>query len=236
MQEQVRNLKFEDIRSFGRIRARKRSIRQHQLLQDILPRYVLNQKLFQQGSLDLAFERNYKELWLEIGFGGAEHLIQQAQKYPEIGFIGSEPFEGGIIKALSAFEKNNIRNVRLYNSDVRPLLRMMPKSYLGRIFILFPDPWPKARHAKRRLFNFDFIEVVANVMKPQAELRIATDISAYAREIFDVCSRHAGFVTQIWDEERHRKPWAEWSGTRYESKALKQGRSPFFLTFLRGQL
>ena len=110
----------------------------------------------------------------------------------------------------------------------------MPRSFLNRVFILFPDPWPKARHAKRRLFNANFADTLVKVMKPEAELRIATDIRSYAKEIFEVCSAQSGFLSQVWDEEKFSQPWSDWRGTRYESKALKQGRSPLFLTFLRG--
>ncbi|MFM7083538.1 MAG: tRNA (guanosine(46)-N7)-methyltransferase TrmB [Hyphomicrobium sp.] len=233
MQEQLRNFKSEGIRSFGRIRARKRSARQERLLREVLPKYLLSQKLSQTGFIEPNFEKTFKELWLEIGFGGAEHLLQLAKRYPDIGIIGSEPFEGGIIKALSALENDNKRNILLFNADVRPLLRVIQRASFNRIFILFPDPWPKARHAKRRLINNDFIEVLVHIMKPGGHLHIATDIRSYAREIFDLCSHHGGFLPQTWDEVKFAQPWADWSGTRYESKALKQGRFPLFLTFLR---
>ena len=233
MQDDKRDYKSEDLRSFGRIRARKRSARQQRLLDELLSQYAIDLRDVEQGNLNLFFFPPPKDLWMEIGFGSAEHLIEQSKLYPDIGFIGSEPFEGGILKALSAIEIGNIQNVRLHNADVRPLLRILPKSSLGRIFIFFPDPWPKARHTKRRLFNPEFVNIVADVLKPGAELRVATDIRSYAEDIFEICSGHPSFVRQGWREDLFENPWPDWPGTRYQRKALKEGRTPLYLTFCR---
>ncbi len=170
---------------------------------------------------------------MEVGFGGAEHLIHQASANPHVGLIGCEPFEDGVIKALSAIEERGLRNVRLHPDDVRPLLRFLPSASLSKIFVLFPDPWPKARHAKRRLVSKPFLDRLAEVMKPVAELRIATDIDAYARTVLEAAIPHPAFRWTACQPADWRTPWPDWPGTRYEAKALREGRRPMFLTFIR---
>jgi tRNA (guanine-N7-)-methyltransferase len=223
----------DDLRSFGRKRARKPSPRQRRLMQEVLPRLRIDVERLQLQLLPNLFASHVTEIWLEIGFGGAEHLVYQATRNPQVGFIGCEPFEDGVVKAVAAVDERGLRNVQLHPDDVRPLLRVLPASSLAKVFVLFPDPWPKARHAKRRLVSKSFLDRLADVMKPGAELRIATDIDAYARTVLQSAIPHTGFRWTATAPVDWRTPWPDWPGTRYEAKALREGRRPMFLTFIR---
>jgi tRNA (guanine-N7-)-methyltransferase len=222
-----------DLRSFGRKRGRKPSPRQQVLMTECLPRVRLDIARLEDAPLAAAFDGPVREVWLEVGFGGAEHLIHQAKNHPEVGLIGCEPFEDGVIKAVTAIEEQKLTNVRLHPDDVRPLLRALAPAQLTRVFILFPDPWPKARHAKRRLVSRAFLDRLAQVMRPGAELRIATDIDSYARTVLEAAIPHPRFRWTASAAADWRTPWPDWPGTRYEAKALREGRRPMFLTFIR---
>ncbi|MES1179669.1 MAG: tRNA (guanine(46)-N(7))-methyltransferase TrmB, partial [Hyphomicrobium sp.] len=167
------DLHSAEIRSFGRRRGRKLSARQAKLLTDLLPRVGIDLAQPAPGHLRELFTPPASAVWLEIGFGGAEHLLWQARAHPGVGLIGCEPFEEGLVKALSAIDQDRLGNVRLWGDDVRPLLRWLPDATISRVFILFPDPWPKKRHHKRRLFSADLLGVLARVMVPGGELRLA---------------------------------------------------------------
>ncbi|MGA7116968.1 MAG: tRNA (guanine(46)-N(7))-methyltransferase TrmB [Hyphomicrobium sp.] len=222
-----------ELRSFGRKRSRKPSPRQRYLMEDALPRLRLGLEALCKQPLPELFASPVTEVWLEVGFGGAEHLIHQASANPNVGLIGCEPFEDGVIKALTAIEQRGLRNVRLHPDDVRPLLRALPSACLSKAFILFPDPWPKTRHAKRRLVSKPFLDGLAEVMRPGAELRIATDIDSYARTVLEAAIPHPDFSWTARQPGDWRTPWPDWPGTRYEAKALREGRRPMFLTFIR---
>jgi tRNA (guanine-N7-)-methyltransferase len=222
-----------DLRSFGRKRGRKPSLRQRTLLDECLPRLRVDLDKLGRMPLSSLFSAPVRDVWLEVGFGGAEHLIHQAKEHPEVGLIGCEPFEDGVIKALTAIEEQNLKNIRLHPGDVRPLLRALAPSTLSRVFVLFPDPWPKTRHAKRRLVSGTFLDALARVMTPGGELRIATDIDAYARTVLEAAIPHPRFRWTASGPADWRTPWPDWPGTRYEAKALREGRRPMFFTFLR---
>lgn len=223
----------DGLRSFGRKRARKPSPRQLRLMHDVLPRLRIDVEHLQRRSLPDLFASPVTDIWLEVGFGGAEHLIHQATQNPHVGLIGCEPFEDGVVKAVAAIEERNLRNIRLHPDDVRPLLRAVPAASFAKVFVLFPDPWPKARHAKRRLVSQSFLDRLAIVMKSGAELRIATDIDVYARTVLQAAIPHSGFRWTATAPADWRTPWPDWAGTRYEAKALCAGRRPMFLTFIR---
>ena len=223
----------DELRSFGRKRARKPSPRQQSLWDVALPRLRLDPAALAAEPLPALFSAPVTQVWLEIGFGGAEHLIYQAAANPHVGLIGCEPFEDGVIKALTAIEERGLRNVRLHPDDVRPLLRALPPASLTKVFVLFPDPWPKARHAKRRLVSESFLDALGRVMPPGAELRVATDIPAYARTVLEAAIPHPAFRWTATCPADWRAPWPDWPGTRYESKAHREGRRPMFLTFHR---
>lgn len=233
MPPEPHNSQRDELRSFGRKRARKPSPRQQSLWDEALPRLRVGLAGLAATPLPALFPVSVKQVWLEIGFGGAEHLVHQAAAHPYVGFIGCEPFEDGVIKALTAIEERRLQNIRLHPDDVRPLLRALPVDSLDKVFILFPDPWPKTRHAKRRLVSRPLLDTLARVMRPGAELRIATDIPAYARTVLLAAIPHAAFRWTATCPSDWRTPWPDWPGTRYEAKALREGRRPMFLTFHR---
>lgn len=222
-----------EIRSFGRRRGRKLSARQAHLLADLLPRVTIDPAGPPVSDLTALFPAGTQSVWLEIGFGGSEHLIWQARQNPAVGLIGCEPFEDGVVKALTAVDENGIGNVRLWADDVRPLLRWMPDGALARVFILFPDPWPKARHHKRRLFSPALLGELARVMRPGGELRLATDIGDYARSALLAVRQVPAFRWTAEAPQDWRVRPADWPATRYEAKAGREGRCCYFFRFVR---
>lgn len=224
---------FGDIRSFGRRRGRKISARQASLLTELLPRVSVDLDMPPPGDLAALFAPGTSDVWLEIGFGGAEHLIWQAKANPSVGIIGCEPFEEGVVKALTAIDTDGISNLRLWGDDVRPLIRWLPEASLGRVFMLFPDPWPKARHQKRRLFSPQLLEELARAMKPGAELRLATDIGDYARTALMAVAGSPDFRWAAQGPEDWRVRPDDWPGTRYEAKAVREGRLRYYFRFIR---
>ncbi len=219
-----------DMRSFGRRRGRKLSPRQETLLADLLPRLALD--LSRPPAPD-QLGPAATPLWLEIGFGGAEHMIWQAERNPAVRIIGCEPFEEGIVKALSAIASLPLDNLRLHADDARAVLRWLPPASLDRCFVLYPDPWPKKRHAKRRLLSAPTLALIARALKPGAELRIATDIGDYARTILIA----AAATPQLEWQARTASDWrvrpGDWPQTRYEAKAVREGRTSAYLRFHR---
>jgi tRNA (guanine-N7-)-methyltransferase len=222
-----------DLRSYGRRRGRKPSARQAALLEQGLPRVALRLSDPAPAPLGELFAPPRTEVWLEIGFGGAEHLLWQARANPHVGLIGCEPFEDGVVKALSAIEREKIANIRLHADDARPLLRWLPDASIARTFILFPDPWPKKRHHKRRLVSVATLGELARVMCPGAELRIATDIGDYARWILLAIREQHSFRWTAQDPRDWRERGSDWPSTRYEQKAVSEGRRCRYFRFLR---
>ena len=224
---------LRDLRTYGRRRGRTRSPRQQELWAHVLPRFALPGS---EGALEAPaglFSTQVRDVWLEIGFGGGEHLLWQAIHNPDTGVIGCEPFEDGVVKVLAALEAEERSNLRLWPDDAQPLLRRLPAQSLGRVFILFPDPWPKKRHHKRRLITMQSLEDLARAMRPGAELRVATDIGAYARAILLAVSGHRGFRWVANRSADWRERSSDWPQTRYEGKALAAGRRCYYLRFER---
>ena len=172
-------------------------------------------------------------VWLEIGFGGGEHLAEQAARHPEIGFFGSEVFENGIARLVGDIAGRRLDNIRVFADDARLLLDCLPPASLGRVFILFPDPWPKRRHQKRRLVAPATLDRLAVVMQPGAELRLATDDRGYLAWMLEHLTAHSEFawLARRPGDWRERPP--DWPPTRYEEKARTAGRAPSFLRFIR---
>jgi tRNA (guanine-N7-)-methyltransferase len=220
-----------DLRSFGRRRGRRLSAHQVSLLEHVLPRVGLDLSSPCPPSLSALFAPTVSEVWLEIGFGGAEHLVWQAGQNPDIGLIGCEVFEDGVVKALADIEERCLANMRLAVEDARDVLRWLPEASLQRVFILFPDPWPKKRHVKRRLVSATLFGLLARVMAPGAELRIATDIGDYARTMLLAAREHPEFVWRARGPEDWRRRAADWPATRYEGKAIAEGRRCYFFSF-----
>lgn len=222
-----------ELRSFGRRRGRGFSARQLSLLNDVLPRVGLDLAGAAPRSLASLFPTPVCEVWLEAGFGGGEHLVWQARQNPDVGFIGCEPFEDGIVKVLAAIEEFALTNIRLYADDARPFLRWLPDASLQRAFILFPDPWPKKRHVKRRLVARPLLELLARVIAPRGELRVATDIGDYARTMLFSIRAQSAFEWQAEGPADWRERGPDWPQTRYEAKAAKEGRRCYFFRFCR---
>lgn len=171
-------------------------------------------------------------VWLEVGFGGGEHMVHQAQTRPEVGIIGAEPFVNGVAMALGAIKAAGVGNIRIHAGDVRDLMDVLPEASIARAFLLYPDPWPKTKHHARRFVTPEHLEPLARVMAPGAELRIATDIPDYVRQTLREVPR-AGFTQTGGGGADIHTPWPDWRRTRYEAKALREGRVPQYLTFRR---
>jgi len=169
-----------------------------------------------------------RPLWLEIGFGGGEHLVYMAVRYPGIGLIGCEPFVNGIAMLLGRVRAEGLSNLAIHPGDVRDLFEVLPAGSVARAFLNYPDPWPKSRHHRRRFVTPGYLGALARVMAPGAVFRIATDIPDYIRQALVEVPR-AGFDLLA----KSGVPWDDWSPTRYEIKALREGRVPGYLTFRR---
>jgi tRNA (guanine-N7-)-methyltransferase len=224
---------FHELRSFGRRRGRKLSTRQQHLLDEVLPKLSLTLTDPSPLALDTLFPSAPAQTWLEIGFGGGEHLVWQARAHPGVGIIGCEVFEDGVVKLLSAVDEGRLGNVRVSNDDARAVLRWLPPASLARAFILFPDPWPKKRHIKRRLINGLLLDELGRVMRPGAELRIATDIGDYLRTILLAFHGHGAFAWQAAGPHDWRERSPDWPPTRYEAKAERESRRRYYLRFRR---
>ncbi len=173
-----------------------------------------------------------KEVWLEIGFGGGEHMVHQATLVPDVGIIGCEPYINGVAMLLGKIRSLGCDNIRIHPGDVRDLFDVLPDASISKAFLLYPDPWPKKRHHRRRFVTVEYLEPLARILKPGAEFRVATDIPDYVRQALQEVPRH-GFD---WLAERPtdwREAWPDWTRTRYEAKALREGRVPHYLTFLK---
>jgi tRNA (guanine-N7-)-methyltransferase len=217
-----------DLRSYGRRRARALSARQQALWREMLPRVAIPGDAAALTDLPALFTAPVREVWLEIGFGGGEHLVWQAKRHPDVGILGCEPFEDGVIKVLSAIEVDGLTNVRLLAGDARPLLRLLPQAGIGRVFILFPDPWPKKRHHKRRLLSAATLDDVARILRPAGELRMATDDGEYASAMLQAALGNEAltWTARGYRDWRRRPP--DWPQTRYEAKAAAAGRRCYF--------
>ncbi|MCR9125690.1 MAG: tRNA (guanine(46)-N(7))-methyltransferase TrmB [Rhodobacteraceae bacterium] len=182
--------------------------------------------------LDLNTRFGGRPVWLEIGFGGGEHLVHQAQCNPDVGLIGAEPYINGVAMLLGKIRRAGVSNLAVHPGDVRDLFDVLPDASVARAFLLYPDPWPKTRHHRRRFVTAEHLEPLARVLQPGAVFRVATDSPDYVRQTLEQVPRH-GFE---WLAERPadwREPWADWHRTRYEAKAIREGRAPHYLTFRR---
>jgi len=178
------------------------------------------------------FPHSPSQIVLEIGFGGGEHLAHQARISPHTGFIGCEPFLNGVASLLQHMEKNNLQNIRIFKGDARLFIEMLPKASVNQIFLLFPDPWPKARHNKRRFISQDSLNQLARILKPRGSLQLATDHGGYFEWMIDHLSQHPNFQWQNPNPQEWEVEPEVWIQTRYQQKALSQGRSARFLKYL----
>jgi len=204
------------------------------LLDVTLPRIAFVPE--QAGDPQSAFARKPSSLWLEVGFGGGEHALAQIAAHPEAGLIACEVFDNGVCSLLSRLVPEGDEataelpvNLRLWSDDARVLLRLLPDSSLDRLFLLFPDPWPKARHAKRRFVHPALLPMLGRVMKPGGEWRVASDDPTYQAWVSEVMAGQSLFDALRPASERP----PDWPATRYEAKALREGRTPLYWTFIR---
>lgn len=222
------------IHSYGRRRGRPLRHGRATLMTELLPRLAIPAPASGQ-SLDLPalFPFATDAVWLEIGFGGGEHLAAQAETHRAIGFIGAEPYVNGIAGLLTRIDEAKLSNIRLWPGDIREILTAFPPASLARVTILFPDPWPKARHHKRRLIRRPFLDELARAMAPGAELRFATDDPGYLTWSLERLTVHPGLEWLAHGPADWRARPADWPPTRYEAKAIAAGRRPSYLRFRR---
>ena len=212
------------LRSYGRVKGRPVKPRQAGLLETLLPRLALD--------VGRPIELDERETWLEIGFGGGEHLAEQAARHPDVRLLGAEPFVNGVASALRHIDERGLTNVGVHAGDARALLAALPDGALSRMFVLFPDPWPKTRHQKRRLMQADTVAELGRVLRPGGRLRFATDWRDYAawtleRMLVAPAFRWAAEAADDW-----RTPPADHVTTRYETKRLGD-TPPIWLDFER---
>lgn len=224
--------------AFGRLYGRRlgRPLRKTQsaLIETLLPRIAIPEPAEGTRIVPSAlFSPAPSSVWLEIGFGGGEHLATLAAARPETGFIGCEPFRNGVAKLLGEVARFDLNNVRILEGDGRTLLLALPERSIGRAFVLFPDPWRKARHQRRRIIQKEILDELARVLEDGAELRIATDHIDYLRWILERVTVHPAFEWLVEGPDDWRKRPADWPQTRYEAKAIKAGRVPTFLRLRR---
>ena len=217
---------------FGRRKGHPLRPHQAALFETLLPRLALDLTAAAPSDLRTLFG-DVDEVRLESGFGGGEHLIAEAERHPRTGFIGIEPFVNGMAKALAAIEQRKLGNIRLHHGDATDLLSWLPQSALAGFDLLYPDPWPKRRHWKRRFVQDDSVAAIARLLRRGGEFRFATDIADYAAWTLARLARSPDFT---WTAERAddwRQPWPGFTSTRYEAKAKREGRAPCYLTFRR---
>lgn len=209
-------------------RSKGKALRQHQaeLMSALLPRLALDLA----APLQIHPER---ELRVEIGFGGGEHLIEAAAREPDVDFIGCEPFVNGMAKLLSHIEARGLTNIRLFQGDAAEVLDRLPTESLSKVYLFYPDPWPKRRHRKRRFVSPENLARLARVLRPGSELRFATDIDDYAAWTLARLRACDAFRWTARRADDWLTPWEDWTQTKYEAKAVAAGRRPVYLTFVR---
>jgi len=220
-------------RLYGRRMGHRLSPRRRKLVETLLPELRIDLGAGPPADLAKLFSEPVEQVWLEIGFGAGEHFAWQAARNPSVGLLGSEAFINGVATLLASVESQQLGNVRIHDGDARDLLDGLPDAGLDRIFVLFPDPWPKKRHWRRRLFSPAIVAQFARVLRPGGELRTATDIGDYARAMLLAMQQEPAFEWQARRASDWRNRPSDWPQTRYEQKALREGRTPYFLTFGR---
>lgn len=235
-------MKSSDLRSgvpgrnfYGRVMGKTLKPAQINAIDNDLPRLRLGNVSVAENAARLqidphaAFGAPGRPLWLEIGFGAGEHMVHQALTHPDIDLIGCEPFLNGVAMALGRIARAGAPNIRIHPGDARDLLDVLPEACVSCAFLLYPDPWPKARHHRRRFVTADHLRPLARALRPGAAFRVASDIADYIRQALREIPA-AGFRRV---EHPIDAPWPGWPSTRYEAKALREGRAPNYLTFIR---
>ena len=217
---------------YGRIRGKTMRASQKGYLADDLGPLTLHGVTRDEnparGLVPLEPWRENRPLWLEVGFGGGEHLVHMAEANPNAALIGAEPFVNGIAMLLGKVRQANITNLRLHPGDVRDLFEVLPPASLTKVFLNYPDPWPKTRHHRRRFVTPEYLAALARITATGAEFRVATDIPDYVRQTLEEVPQ-SGFALA----DQGGTAWDDWLSTRYEQKALREGRTPHYLTYRR---
>ena len=214
---------------YGRRKGPKLSAHQENLRATLLPKLLLTPKAgrdprgYFAGPID--------EVWLEVGYGAGEHLLWQARTHPGIGIVGAEPYISGTAKLLSKLDEDPVSNIRLYEDDARDIIAALPDASIGRFFLLFPDPWPKTRHHKRRFLQMEMLDQLARILRPGAELRFASDDAGYLAYALERLMAHPAFAWTAQGPSDWRTRTPDWPPTRYEAKELHG--PPAFLRFVR---
>ncbi len=218
---------------FGRRKGHALRPRQATLFDTLLPRLALDTQGKAPPDLRALFPPGIEDVRLEIGFGGGEHLVAEAIAQPRTGFIGSDAFVNALGKVLTSIEAQQVQNIRLHFGDALHLIDWLPAASLARVDLLYPDPWPKRRHWKRRFIQDDNLHRLARILRPGGELRFATDIADYASWTLARVLRSEEFFWTAEKADDWRQSWPGFTGTRYEAKAKREGRVPCYLIFRR---
>ncbi len=214
---------------YGRVKGKAFKKKQLERMENLLPQIQIQG--VEEGKVDLpAAFGNENPVWLEIGFGGGEHLGHMAGENRDINFVGSEPYLNGVASALRHIDEGDLQNVLLHPSDVRDLFDALPDDSFERIYLLYPDPWPKARHSERRFMHPDNLRDMVRLLKSGSELRVASDIPEYIEHALEAAAGNEDFVRV---EHDIHTPWDGWFRTRYEAKAIREERTPHYLRFQR---
>ena len=221
---------------YGRKKGRVLKSQQISHLDDVLSKFALNNVDWvdnpDRKELDLIKVFGCSEIWLEIGFGKGEYLVHQALQNPKLGFIGVEPYLNGVAALAAKIQQSHIKNIRIHPGDVRDVMDVLPSHSISRVFLLYPDPWPKKRHHRRRFVTDEYLYPLVRIMKSKATLHIATDIQDYARQALEEVPK-AGLEWLAEIPNDWRTPWADWCSTRYEQKAISQEHTLIYLSFIR---
>ena len=219
-------------------RRRGKALRKNQIkhldttLEAVSPTGVSLEENPDRKPIDLAdLFGNDNPVWLEIGFGGGEHLLHMAQTYPDVNLLGVEAFLNGVAKIVPLIDEHNLTNARVHWGDARDLLEVLPEGALDKVFPLYPDPWHKTRHHARRFVNTENLDMISRALKPGAIFRVATDIENYVHHTLERIMPRDDFEWLAEAPQDWREPWADWTRTRYEAKAIREGHTPHYLTF-----
>lgn len=222
---------------YGRIKGKSLNKAQEVYLDEDLPRLSPGLVSWEENpdrtKLDLTARFGDRPVWLEVGFGAGEHLVHMAKRYPDVAIIGCEPYINGVASCLGHLRRDGtITNVAIHAGDARDLFDVLPDGSIAKAFLNYPDPWPKARHHRRRFVTPEHLAPLHRVLAEDAEFRVATDIPDYVRQTMEEVPR-AGFEWLAEGPQDWRAPWEDWISTRYEKKALREGRKAHYMTFRR---
>ena len=219
---------------YGRIKGKSLNAAQVRYLEEDLPQLSVAGITFEENPerdlLDVRELAGGRKIWLEVGFGGGEHLVHQALQNPDVQFLGVEPYVNGVAMLLGKMRNAGVSNIKLHMGDARNLMDVLPEDSISKAFLLYPDPWPKLRHHRRRFVTPEHLIPLNKCLETGAEFRVATDIEDYVRQTLKEAPK-AGFEWLVVGPEDWRRPWGDWISTRYEIKALRENRTPHYMTF-----